>query len=88
MKLALKLLIPALALGAPVKSLACAACYGKVDGSMADGMNWGIFTLMGVIVPVLGWFGAFFIYLINRSETLAKTAEMAAPAPQTNSTNV
>ncbi len=88
MKLSSKILIPALALCAPAKSLACAACYGKANGSMADGMNWGIFTLMGVIVPVLGGFGAFFIYLIHRSETLAKTAELNIAAPQTNSTNV
>jgi heme/copper-type cytochrome/quinol oxidase subunit 2 len=83
-KLVSKILIPLLALCAPMKSLACAACYGKVDGAMADGMNWGIFTLMGVIVPVLGGFLAFFIYLIRRSEALANTDA----TPQNNSTNV
>jgi len=79
----LKLLIPVLALCVPMKSLACAACYGQADGPMVDGMNWGIFTLLGVVVPVLGGFLTFFIYLIRRSEALAKTA-----APQNNSTNV
>jgi hypothetical protein len=29
---------------------ACAACYGKSDSPLASGMNWGIFTLLGVIV--------------------------------------
>ena len=83
MKLTLKFLIPLLALGAPVKSLACAACYSRADGPMVDGMNWGIFTLLGVIVPVLGGFLAFFIYLIRKSEAVAN-----AGTPQTNSTDV
>ena len=83
MKLSLKFLIPLLALAAPAKSLACAACYAPADGSMVDGMNWGIFTLLGVIVPVLGGFLAFFIYLIRKSEALANTV-----APQNNSSDV
>lgn len=68
---------------APVKALACAACYGNVDTSMTEGMNWGIFTLLGVIVPVLGGFAAFFIYLIHKSEAAAKAA-----VPQTDSPKI
>ena len=83
MKLPLKFLVPVLALSVPAKSLACAACYGQVDSPMTSGLNWGIFTLLGVIVPVLGGFLAFFIYLIRKSEALANTA-----APQNNSTDV
>ena len=83
MKLPLKFLIPLLALAAPAKSLACAACYGNVSAPMTDGMNWGIFTLLGVIVPVLGGFLAFFIYLIRKSEALANAA-----APQPNSSDI
>jgi hypothetical protein len=83
MKLVLKLLIAILALGLPAKSLACAACYGQANGPMADGMTWGIFTLLGVVVPVLGGFLAFFIYLIRKSEAMANTA-----VPQTDSTEV
>jgi hypothetical protein len=82
-KLKLKFLAPLLAAGLPMKSLACAACYGQVDTPMTEGMNWGIFTLLGVVVPVLGGFLAFFIYLIRRSEALAKAAET-----QNNPTNV
>lgn len=68
----------------PVKALACAACYGaNVDSSMTEGMNWGIFTLLGVIVPVLGGFAAFFIYLIHKSEAAAKAA-----VPQTDSPKI
>jgi hypothetical protein len=83
MKLVVKLLIALLALGLPAKSLACAACYGQANGPMADGMTWGIFTLLGVVVPVLGGFLAFFIYLIRKSEAMANPA-----APQTDSPNV
>lgn len=46
---------------------------------MADGMNWGIFTLLGIVVPVLVSFLCFFIYLIRKSEALAKAAEKISP---------
>jgi hypothetical protein len=41
---------------------------------MAQGMNWGIFSLMAVIVTVLGGVAAFFIYLARRSAALAAQA--------------
>ncbi len=47
--------------------LACAACYGQADGPMANGMNWGIFSLLAVVVGVLGSIAAFFIYLARRA---------------------
>ena len=50
---------------------ACAVCYGKSDSKLAEGMNWGIFTLLIVVVMVLGGIGAFFIYLARRSSALA-----------------
>jgi hypothetical protein len=34
---------------------------------MAAGMNWGIFSLLAVVVTVLGGVAAFFIYLARRS---------------------
>jgi hypothetical protein len=46
---------------------ACAACFGQSDSPMAAGMNWGIFSLLGVVVFVLGSVAAFFIYLARRS---------------------
>src|SRR5689334_15270949 len=42
-----------------VPASACSACFGKSDSSMALGMNWGIFTLLGVIVCVLGSVAGF-----------------------------
>jgi hypothetical protein len=46
--------------------LACAACYGKSDSPLALGLNWGIFSLLGVVIFVLGGFAGFFIYLVKR----------------------
>jgi heme/copper-type cytochrome/quinol oxidase subunit 2 len=59
-------------------ALACAMCAGKADGPLADGMNWGIFSLLGMVVCVLGTIGAFFIYLARK----AAQAESAETKPE------
>jgi hypothetical protein len=58
---------------------ACAACYGKADGPLADGMNWGIMSLLVLVVLVLGGFASFFIYLARRSAAFAATLPVAQP---------
>ena len=55
--------------------LACAVCFGQSDSPMAVAMNWGILTLLGVIVGVLAAFASFFVYLNRR----ANLAEMPGP---------
>jgi hypothetical protein len=61
---------------APAKIFACAACYGgDIDSPMADGMNWGIFTLLAVIGTVLAAFLTFLIYAIRKSDALTAAAE-------------
>ena len=79
MKLSAKnLLLIALVMLAPMPTFACATCYGgNIDSPMADGMNWGIFTLLGVIGTVLATFLTFLIYLIRKSEALNAAAETA-----------
>jgi hypothetical protein len=68
---------------APARSLACAACYGgSIDSPMADGMNWGIFTLLGVVGTVLASFLAFLIYIIRKSEALNAAAEASDKSPK------
>lgn len=62
----LLVLIIAVVACAPAPLLACATCFGKSDSPMAQGMNWGIFTLLGVIVTVLAAIAGFFVYLIRR----------------------
>jgi hypothetical protein len=57
---------------APV--LACAACYGQSDSPLARGMNWGIFTLLGMIGFVLTGITTFFV-VINRKSASVRAAE-------------
>jgi hypothetical protein len=59
----------------PAPLLACVSCYGRSDSPLAVGMNWGIFTLLAVIVGVLATFAGFFIYIIRRQNAFAKAAE-------------
>jgi hypothetical protein len=62
---------------APAKVLACVTCYGgNIDSPMADGMNWGIFTLLGVVGTVLAAFLTFLIYAIRKSEAMNAAAEL------------
>src|SRR5208283_2356396 len=72
-----KILIAAAAL-APSPLFACAACYGKSDSPLASGMNWGIFTLMGVILTVLTCITLFFVHVI-RGEQAQIEAENNPP---------
>jgi hypothetical protein len=64
-------LIIALAAVAPSQLFACAACYGRSDSPLASGINWGIFTLLGVIASVLGSVAAFFVFIIRKEAALA-----------------
>jgi len=52
----------------PSPLFACAACYGKSDSALAQGMNWGIFTLMGFIVTVLTGIALFFVHIVRKEE--------------------
>ena len=61
------------ALAAP-RGFACAACYGKSDSAMAEGMNWGIFTLLGIIGLVLVGVASFFVFMIRRAAALSADA--------------
>jgi hypothetical protein len=70
--------ILALAILAPSKILACAACYANganINDPMVDGMNWAILTLGVVIATVLGTFLTFLIYAIRKSEALEAAAQ-------------
>jgi heme/copper-type cytochrome/quinol oxidase subunit 2 len=64
------------ALACPAQPLfACAMCYGaKTDSPLAAAMNWGIMSLLVVVVFVLGSVASFFIYLAKRAAVVARTA--------------
>ncbi|HUB86279.1 MAG TPA: hypothetical protein VMB22_00190 [Verrucomicrobiae bacterium] len=55
---------------APSPLFACAACYGHSDSPLAYGINWGIFTLLGVILTVLTCVALFFVHVVRREESL------------------
>lgn len=48
---------------------ACAACFGANDGKLAQGMNAGIFALLGVIGSVLVAIAGFFFFIVRRAVT-------------------
>jgi hypothetical protein len=52
--------------GGVVEVAACATCFGASDSPMAQGMNYGILTLLGVIGFVLLGVVTFFGYLAWR----------------------
>jgi heme/copper-type cytochrome/quinol oxidase subunit 2 len=57
----------------PATASACAACYGQSDSAMAKGLNWGIFSLLVIVVSVLAGIAGFFVHVARRSETLSVT---------------
>jgi hypothetical protein len=56
-------------------ALACAACFGQSDSPMAQGMNAGIYALLGVIGTVLCGAATFFVFLARRATGVAKPEE-------------
>ena len=79
-------LLAALAMAAaPQSVLACATCFGKSDSDLAKAMNWGILSLLAVVVFVLGGIAAFFIYLARRAAmTAGAEAPLAGTLPETS----
>lgn len=60
----------------PTPLFACAACYGKSSAPLAYGMNWGIFTLLGIVALMLSSIATFFFFLIRR-EAAAQEKKVA-----------
>jgi heme/copper-type cytochrome/quinol oxidase subunit 2 len=53
----------------PTSLWACAACTGRTDSPLAVAMNWGILTLLGVVLTVLSGVLVFFVHVIRKEET-------------------
>ena len=64
----------------PGALFACAACYGASDSPMAKGMNWGIFSLLAVVVMVLGSLATFFVFLGKKAAEAAHEADATSTA--------
>ena len=72
--------IAGIALAAP-SAFACAACYGKSDSPLAEGMNWGIFSLLAVVVCVLGSIAGFFVFLAKKSAAVSAAQAASGQLP-------
>lgn len=77
-------LVAAILFVVPRSVLACATCFGASDSDLAQGMNWGILSLLVVVVGVLSGFATFFVYIARRSASLAARTENPAPAAIAN----
>ena len=63
--------------------LACTACYGKSDSSLAQGMNWGIVALLAVVLTVLSGIVAFFVHVAKRTASVGAQPESSQFAEST-----
>ncbi len=54
-------------LAVPQSAWACAACAGRSDDVMAQGLNAAVATMMAVLLCVLGSLLGFMAYLIRRA---------------------
>jgi len=64
----------------PSPAFACAACFGASDSDLARGMNWGIFSLLFVVVFVLSSIATFFIHLARRAALVSRNETLGAVA--------
>ena len=71
----------------PARVLACAACYGQSDSPLAQGMNWGIVSLLGVVVCVLASIATFFVFLGRRSAAMPAQTESPEKTSRTGLEN-
>ena len=67
--ISLSLIALALLLVGTADASACAACFGKSDSKLAEGMNAGIMALLGVVGSVLFAIAAFFVFIVRRAAT-------------------
>jgi hypothetical protein len=71
-------------LASEAPALACAACFGQSDSSMARSLNASIFTLLGFIGTVLIGAVAFFVFLAKRAAAMyeAEQTKTLSEQPQ------
>ena len=51
----------------PQGASACAACFGISDSPLAKGMNWGILSLLVIVLGVLAGIATAGIYFVRRA---------------------
>lgn len=63
----------------PCEVWACATCFGAPESPMTQGLNMGIFSLLAVVLMVLGGAAAFFIFLARRAGRPMELEPRTAP---------
>jgi hypothetical protein len=74
--------IALLLLALPNAASACSVCFGKSDSKLAEGMNWGIFTLLVVVFFVLAGITSFFVFIAKRSASVGDAAFATSNIPE------
>ncbi len=77
------LLLALLAIGAPSPLFACAACgsgNSQIQSPLADGMNLGILTLLGVLLTVLTCFLVLFVHILRKDGAETKDSPKSTDA--------
>jgi hypothetical protein len=54
----------------PKELFACAVCFGDKNSQMGKAADAGVLTLLLVIMAVLAFVAAFFIYIVRRTARL------------------
>ena len=67
--------------------LACATCFGATDSKLAEGMNWGILSLLCVVAVVLGTITSFFVFIARRAPAV-EAELMVSDSINSNSSKV
>lgn len=60
------LIVMSVVFASPRPILACAACSGRSDDAVAQGLNAAVFTMLLVLLAVMGSLVSFLAYLIRR----------------------
>jgi hypothetical protein len=68
-------------MGFPHVTMGCATCGGQSDSPLALGMNMAIFSMLGVLLTVMGLLVALFIHLARRSARQALMPGQNLPNP-------
>ena len=71
----------------PQVASGCSVCFGEPGSPLALGLSWGIASLLGVVLLVLGGIASFFFYLAKRSARATATMPPVATVPPSPSSD-
>jgi hypothetical protein len=84
MKPIIRILLLVSILASGHRALACSSCFGKSDSAMAQGMNAGIYVLLGFVLLFWIAFGSFFVFIVRRARLSGETVPGDQDDPQHN----